>query len=355
MSFFLKTPDKTFSVIWYRDNKNNRVSTGIKIPTKYWDKNKHVVLRQHPKHKEINAKLSDFQPAVNKQKLLLPFFLEWATKGTATKTTPRREDAYSYRVIAGFARPDTTYEQVDYAFFNDFLLYLQRKGLAANSQGTHVRNLKAVMNEAYKRGWHNNLAFRNFKKPTEETDSIYLTEEELMRLRALQLSGYEDKVRDLFLIGCNTAMRFSDYSRITKAWFADGYIRFISTKTSIRQEIPLAAEVERIINKYGGHAPEVNQVVFNRLIKIICQKAEINAEIQTVKTIGREKKTKVYQKWELVSSHTARRTAASLLIKKGAPLAWVMNLTGHKTEAAFWRYVRLSKEDYAQLLRSYIK
>lgn len=354
MSFFLKTPDKPYSAIWHRDNKNKRQTTGIIIPTKYWDKEKQVVKRAHPHYKEINKELSDFVSSKPKKELLLPFYLEWATKGTATKLTPRRGDLYSYNVMAEFTN-SATFEDVNYTFCNNFVQFLQRKGLAMNTIGTHIRNLKAVMNEAYKRGLHTNTAYKFFRKPSEEVDSVYLTEEELQKIRDLELSGREEKARDLFLIGCNTAMRYSDYSRLTKDWIDGGEIRFISTKTSARQTIPLAEEVKTILEKYNGYAPYVNEQFFNKTIKDICREAGIDTPVQTVKTVGREKVVSQQPKWKLVSSHTARRTAATLLIKRGAPIAWVMSLTGHKTESAFWKYVRLSKEEYAKLLKSYIK
>ena len=50
---------------------------------------------------------------------------------------------------------------------------------------------------------------------TKETpDNIYLTEHEIknmMALKAFEKPVYET-VRDLFVIGCMTGMRFSDYS-----------------------------------------------------------------------------------------------------------------------------------------------
>ncbi|MBP5229873.1 MAG: site-specific integrase [Bacteroidales bacterium] len=355
MAFYLKTPNSTYSIVWYKSG-GIRTSTGISIPTKYWDKEKHQVTRLHPNYKEINRRLKEFVPApTSKKEEILPFYLLWATKGTATKTMPRRGDYYSYNVFKEFAPEGTTFDDIDYSFYNNFVLFLQDRGLSVNSIGTHIRNLKAVMNEAYKQGLHNNLAYKNFKKTSEEIDSVYLTEEELDAVRNLNLCGQSEKVRDLFLIGCNTAMRFSDYSRLTKDWIIDDEIHFISTKTSQRQVIPLAQEVKDILAKYNGKAPAVNQQAFNKIIKDVCRRAGLVTSIQVEKTLGRDKVVDMKEKWELVSSHTARRTAATLLIKKGAPIAWVMSLTGHKTESAFWKYVKLSREDYAKLLKSFVK
>lgn len=352
MYFFLRNPKKMTSLLYCRHN-GKRLSTGIKVPTKYWDGKKQRVTREYPLHKDVNEKIKNF--AFPQDDLVPPFYEKWATKGTATKTNPRRGDWYTYRVFMEFAGANTLFSDITYKWYLDFLLFLQGKGLSVNSQGTHIRNLKAVMNEAYKQGMHENTAYKNFKKPTEETDSVYLTEADLDKIRALKISGVLEKARDLFLLGCNTGMRFSDYSRLSEDWIKDGQICFISEKTKERQVIPLAEEVGEILAKYKGRAPQINPVRFNALIKDVCRAAEINDLIQTVHTEGREKISETKQKWEMVSSHTARRTAASLLVKRGAPIAWVMNLTGHKTESAFWKYVRLTKEEYSDLLKKFMK
>lgn len=350
MRFYLKEPLSATSYIWYQEGKQ-RASTHIKIPTKYWDKEKQCIKRGYPLYKEMNQKLKDFKPL--SKNLILPFFYMWATEGTATKIHTRKEDLHAYNVFASFCPTDTRFSDIDYTFYNKYLCYLQNKGYAANTQGGHIKRLKAVMNEAFKRGLHNNMSYIGFHKPSEEVDAIYLTEEELDKIRQLDLCGMMEKVRDLFLVGCNTAMRYSDYSRIEKDWIREDELVFISTKTSMRQSVPLTKECRSIIEKYQG-VPHIPQQVFNRNIKDICRRADLNTPVQIEKTIGREKIVRTVQKWELVSSHTARRTAATLLIKKGVPIAWVMSLTGHKSESSFWRYVKLSKNDYNTLLKSFM-
>lgn len=354
MRLYLKHPKAKTSLVYCEDN-GRRVSTGITVPTKYWDAKNRRVTRRHPNYKAINSSLKNFVPPKRKEGTLLLFYYKWATKGTASKTTPRRGDLYSYNLFKEYAGEDISYDDIDYSFYDGFLSFLQDKGLAANTQGSHISRLKAVMNEAFKLGLHTNLAYKNFKKPSEEVDAPYLTDEELDKLRNLELYGRPAKVRDLFLIGCRTGMRFSDYSRLSSDWFENGEIHFISTKTSARQVIPLAEEVKNIVQKYNGQAPCVNQVAFNRIIKEICKEAEIDTPVHIEKVVGKEKVVSVMPKYKLVSSHTARRTAASLLIKAGAPVAWVMSLTGHKTEAAFWKYVRLSRDDYSKLLKDFIR
>lgn len=66
------------------------------------------------------------------------------------------------------------------------------------------------------------------------------------------------------------------------------------------------------------------------------------------KGAGREHHVK--RRCDMVSSHTARRTGATLLYKSGVPIKQCMMITGHKSESTFLGYIRISKEENAELL-----
>lgn len=66
-------------------------------------------------------------------------------------------------------------------------------------------------------------------------------------------------------------------------------------------------------------------------------------------TIGGKLKTVIKEKWELISSHTARRSAATNLYLTGRMKTLeIMKLTGHRSEQNFFRYIRLNNEDTAR-------
>ena len=74
------------------------------------------------------------------------------------------------------------------------------------------------MNEATDRGYNKKMDFRGrkFKRLAEPVESIYLNLEELERIRGLDLTQKPslERVRDLFLIGCYTGLRYSDFTNI---------------------------------------------------------------------------------------------------------------------------------------------
>lgn len=386
VNFFLRNGKNGSTIICSVPSLSKlRTATGITIAPALWDENRQRCKGKLPIVAKINASLSDWEkkinesliegqamgedaahlkarvlavlgkaaPAPKRTNLFLPFFYEWVY-GTATKTNYRKSDLYSYNLFRQFTPEDMTFDDVDYNYYGKALEYMRSQNLKENTVGTHIRNLKAVMNEAYKRGLHNNTAFMRFKKPQEESDTVYLTAEELQSLKDITLSGHLEKARDMFLLGCYTAMRYSDYSRISKDWIKDNNIVFTEEKTGNRNSIPLSASAKAIIDKYGG-APRLSQQKLNDYIKDVCRLAGITDKVEVTYTKGGKEHKETREKWELVSTHTARRTGATLLIKAGAPIAWVMRVTGHKSEKTFMRYIRLSAEEYADLVRGFVE
>ena len=69
---------------------------------------------------------------------------------------------------------------------------------------------------------------------------------------------------------------------------------------------------------------------------------------------SQEKEQRI-EKWEAVSSHTARRSAATNMFKAGIPSISIMKITGHKTETQFMKYIKVSKEENADGLTLFQK
>lgn len=75
--------------------------------------------------------------------------------------------------------------------------------------------------------------------------------------------------------------------------------------------------------------------------------------ITTSKTFtkGGLKVVENYAKWEVLCSHTARRSFATNEYLAGTPSITIMAITGHKTEKAFLRYIKLTPNEHAKLLK----
>jgi len=202
------------------------------------------------------------------------------------------------------------------------------------------------MNEAQKRGYHKNDAYTRFQKPKEDIDAVYLTNEEIDMLYNLPLTGIQASCRDLFLIGCYTALRYSDSSTLTLWDISAGYIVKRTQKTQAAVTIPIHPRVREILHKYQG-APKVNISTLNQQIKPICLAAGIRDKV----AITTNRITEYREKWELVSSHTARRSGATNMFLAGIPILSIMKITGHKSEKVFLNYIRITNLENAKLIQ----
>lgn len=225
---------------------------------------------------------------------------------------------------------------------------MSEKDLCANTRGSHVKFVKAAMNEAFKNKLHQNEDFRTFRKEMEQVDAVYLTNEEVTKIAELPLCGAHKIARDIFIVGCHTGMRFSDYSRLSMNDISDGVIHLITQKCKTPVDLPAHPRVLEVLNRYDGSMPQITSQKFNALIKEVCKEAGINESV-LVRKSGKHVR---YKKWELVSSHTARRTGLTNMYKAGIPTYRCMMISGHKTESVFLTYLRITQEENAQFLKN---
>ena len=101
------------------------------------------------------------------------------------------------------------------------------------------------------------------------------------------------------------------------------------------------------LESYEGVLPKIKPQRFNMYIKEVCKEAGINESV-LVRKSGKHIRS---EKWELVSSHTARRTGLTNMYKAGIPTYRCMMISGHKTEQVFLTYLRITQEENAQFLK----
>jgi integrase len=261
------------------------------------------------------------------------------------------------------------FDTITLDFFYTYISFLKKlkwsggTGLGQNTIAKDIRLLKVFMGEAVDLGYTKNFEFKNkkFTVKEEETDAVYLTEKEIIALYNFDLSNHRsfkklDAVRDLFVVGCFTGLRYSDYSNIKPENIvqqdAELYIKMITQKTKDLVIIPANPVVLQIFKKYENNANRLPRSLsnqkFNDYVKDVCKAAEFNE-------VGRLSTDPTKPLWECVSSHTARRSMATNLYLEGFPTIDLMKITGHKTEKAFLKYIRVSKLDTAKRLNEHIK
>lgn len=385
INYYIKPNSKGRTMIYltitYRGERL-RLSTGINIAESAWDKKRQRIKASEVSYQKLNQRLDviasmcyevydELQSTkyiIRKEtlkkrclsviqgrdktdgELVLPYFYKWATTDTLKKKATR-QNITSYNLFREYAGSFKTFEQIDYKFISNFIEWLTAKGYSTNYIGGHLKNLKAVMNKALKEGLHNNKDYQHFEKMSERVLSIYLNTDDIEKLVNVRLLEFDRPVRDMFMIGYYTAMRFSDYSRLSLTDIRDGMInKFKTLKTGAEVTIPAHPRLIEILERYNGSAPKVNHITFNKKIKDICKLAGINDIVKRTITRGGVKETTEYKKWELVSSHTARRSGATNMYKCGIPLHDIMMITGHTTEKMLLKYICITDEENARRL-----
>ena len=254
------------------------------------------------------------------------------------------------------------FEDVNIDFYHDFVKYFNGKHYSPNTVGKHVKTLKTILKEAKDNGVNNTLDFERkaFKATNSPVESIYLDETELRKMYDLDLSSKPDLAiaRDIFLIGSWTCQRFSDYSRINKITKLESgakVIRLTQVKTGTKVTVPVKPELYTILQRYEVseneiQLPKIWQQQLNERIKLVGKLAKIDELIEIKKVQGGLAVISKFQKFMLITSHTARRSGCSNLFNAGVPSLFIMALSGHKTEREFMKYLKLTEDDIALTL-----
>ena len=234
-------------------------------------------------------------------------------------------------------------------------------GLMPNTIGKQNKNLKAFLNWSFDQNITKKFSLKSFPTIMEDVDKVYLTEEELDKLEAiLPKDPSQALVRDLFLVGCESGLRFSDFIRIQPHDIRKGHLHITPKKTKSSSQkqiiIPISARFERVLKKYEDVLPNFDRNAltrFNASIRDLCAKAQIDDKIVFSREVAGKTVLVKRFKYEEISSHTCRRTFCTLKFLKGMPSHAIMKFSGHKTERNFVKYLKLDAELTARTYGEY--
>ena len=383
------------SFIYQKRGKPFRFYTNLYSPPDYWDSKKERVSpptkKRFDQAVEINNTLDKLRSGVDRLKLRFEderkiltdeilkneltalrnlekpksgqqTFMEYFEQFVKSKTSvPNyvKNSAKGYITILGHVKKfiNSTGQKFDFEditknSLNDFVSYLKTKNFQPNNIQRLASSLKTVLRSADQDEVSPNFKFKNewLSVPKVETDAIRLTTKEIESITNFDLSNKPrlDRIRDLFLIGCHTGLRFSDYSNLSVKNFItmeDGtlelHIRAQKTQGIICY--PLFPEAETILKKYNFNPPSgISNTKMNKYLKELGKLVGIDAPVTFTKYYGGKKNVETYPKWEKISTHTARRTFATNAMEGKMPVELIMHMTGHKAHKDFLRYIRFS-------------
>ena len=297
---------------------------------------------------------------------LIDRFISGEIKHRGRKKSKGTLDNYKYfkQHLEGYQaskKVKVDYDTISLDFFYKYTSYLADDlGLNNNTIAKDVRLLKAVMGEAVDLEETGNYIFKHkkFVYSEEETEAVYLTEKEIVKLYDLDLAANKrlEQVRDLFVFACFVGLRFSDYSNVQPQNIVEIegelYVRMLTQKTQERVIIPCNPTVQAIFVKYGENANKLPRAPSNQKFNDYIKEV---AELAGLKEKGRLSMKPDAPLHDCISSHTARRSFATNLYLSGFPVLDIMKITGHTTEKAFLKYIKVSKLDTAKRLSEHYK
>lgn len=267
------------------------------------------------------------------------------------------------------------FDDVDISFNRRFTAWFYNRDYSPNYLGDCLKIIRAVMREAEDvDGLRINRAIysKAFFVPKVKTDSIYLTEQELIGLYRLKIDEEKvselnhgermthrtlaakceaiSKAMDLFLVGAYTGLRFSDYSRLSMSDCVNGCIVKYNKKTDTKTVIPIHWVIQQMIDNGFSFDIKMSEQKLNKHIKEAAFLAGITDEVVISKPIGNGRREEIKKKWELVTSHTARRSFATNAYLAGIPTIAIMKITGHMRESTFLEYIKISETENAEHL-----
>lgn len=409
-----KTADRTYVQIAVRfRGLLYKRSTGETIPVKYWSAKKHrcSVTRDFMEGNAVNETLDKMTVAANET---IRYFKGYMKAPTIAKFWEKFDELYytggnhampsvtayikeyinkirdvrSHNTVKGYVtalhklteyenavRRKLQFSDIDMDFYNQFRSWLYKQGFSANYFGFIIKAVKHIVNQANYEGICDTLKgiqHPDFITINETADSVSLTGDELRRIYELEITpdnvraffGNEldereetarrkaasmSVVRDRFIIGAFTGLRVSDYGRLSAANLAGDTIRIKTAKTGANVVIPIHPYIRAILSSIDLNKRVSDQKI-NKHIKEIARMAGIDDEVTINRNIGGHNVQETHKKYELVCSHTARRSFATNAYKAGVPTIAIMKITGHTKESTFLKYIKVSAEENAAML-----
>ena len=274
-------------------------------------------------------------------------------------TDGTREVYKSLKALLKAYSPNTTMKQIDDKWMQGLIMHMVSQGMTNRTQSNYYRVLKTFLTH------HNvEIAFKP-KFKVVENDVVYLTADELHNIYTVKIcvenrdkkysENIASAVRDIFVVQCLTGLRYSDMIHIYKENIQEDeegkYIVLITKKTMKRLKIYFNDRACHILELWDWNLPHYKLEVMNRWLPEIAKQAGVKGRVEVVRMVGSKRVVEYKQKWEMVKTHTARRTFITLMLEAGENTSTIRSITGHTQLSSFSRYVAVSDTKKAKAVK----
>jgi integrase len=261
-------------------------------------------------------------------------------------------------------KPNVTFDYFNEDGLNAYLNFLRDERKLRNSTlGKQLGFLKWFLRWAVSKGYNEEKAFQTFmpKFKTAEKKVVFLEWEELMTVYKHKIPkrlAYLDRVRDVFCFCCFTSLRYSDVANLKRSDVFDDYISITTVKTADSLKIELNDYSKAILDKYRGiefegdlALPVISNQKMNDYIKELGQLCKIDKPITVTYYKGNQRFEEVHPKYELLGTHSGRRTFICNALILGIAPHLVMKWTGHSDYKSMRPYIDVADAAEAEAMK----
>lgn len=248
---------------------------------------------------------------------------------------------------------------MDEAWLQMYMAHLGGKaGLRNTSLLKSLDILRWFLRWAAQHGYPVPSDFERFRPHLKGTEAgsrqvVYLEWDELMAVWSVDLSAspHLARVRDVFCFCCFSGLRYSDVAHLRRSDIYADHFRVVTKKTADALRVELNGWTREVLSRYadqplaGGLAlPVISNVKMNVYLKEVGQMAGLDTPCRVVFFRGALRIEEEVKKWELLTTHCARRTFVVNALRLGIPAEVIMKWTGHSSFSAMRPYVAIVDE-----------
>jgi integrase len=264
-----------------------------------------------------------------------------------------------------------TFENFDNKGLSEYRNFLLKKKEMRNTTiEKQMKFLKWFLRWSVKYAQNKTIDFVTFapkkdKKKNSDKRVIFLEAKELKMVYNFPIpdtKNYLIRVRDVFCFCCFTGLRHSDVYNLKRSDIKGDLIHCDSIKTGDKLTIELNKYSRAILNKYKDIPYEDNKALpvisnqkMNDYLKELGKLCGINEPTTEVYFKGDKRIEETKPKYDLLGTHTGRRTFICNALALGIPAIVVMKWTGHSDFKSMQPYVDAADKTKAVKMKMFDK
>lgn len=287
-----------------------------------------------------------------------------SSTGLVSSKRPGKRSLQNYRLVqqslieyGSRRKGKMEYDTITIDFYTDYCQWLsETRSLVDASISNYIKVLKTFMKWSRDQGYHSNLAYERFYRDKRTAQAMALSVDELRLIRDLDLSDDPRlaRVRDHFLMQAYTGMRYGDLETLTPIHFDDaaGVIRVTTKKTDTTCIIPITRPLALLMTRYPSRIFEfASSVKQNLYLKEVGLRAGLTKSMTTHAYRMGKREEVVKARFELLSTHVARRTFVTTSVRFGIPESVISVVTGHSAKGMLQQhYINLDEESVRDIV-----